>query len=115
MAPILSKIPWAELARQIRAETKNRECHQPLVSAYRWWARRPHALIAAILEAASEHLGNGAVVADPFSGGGTVAIEAVRRSLSVYAQDLNPWAAWGLRTSLTVVDPNELASAGEVL
>ncbi len=115
MAPILSKISWTDLAPKIRAETKNRECHQPLVSTYRWWARRPHALMGAILEAASESLQNGGGIADPFSGGGTVAIEAVRRSLTVYAQDVNPWATWGLRTSLTRVDPDELAAAGDLL
>src|SRR6266536_5515614 len=114
MTSILSKIPWPEVAREIRAETRNRECHQPLVSVYRWWARRPHALIGALLDAAGEYLAKDSLIADPFSGGGTVAIEAVRRSLNVYAQDVNPWASWGLRVSLTSIDPDELAAAGDV-
>src|SRR6266571_4945160 len=114
MPTILSKIPWTDVTREIRAETRNRECHQPLVSVYRWWARRPHALIGAVLDAAGESLKKDALIADPFSGGGTVAIEATRRSLNVYAQDVNPWASWGLRVSLTPVDPAELAAAGDV-
>src|SRR6266487_623391 len=114
MPTILSKIPWPAVTREIRDETRNRECHQPLVSVYRWWARRPHALIGAVLDAAGEWLEKGALIADPFSGGGTVAIEAVRRSLSIYAKDVNPWASWGLRVSLTPVDPDELAAAGDL-
>ena len=114
MPTILSKIPWPAVTREIRDETRNRECHQPLVSVYRWWARRPHALIGAVLDAAGGCLKKDVLIADPFSGGGTVAIEATRRSLNVYAQDVNPWASWGLRVSLTPVDPDELAAAGDV-
>jgi SAM-dependent methyltransferase len=114
MKPILSGVRWPQLMGEMRAETKNRECFQPLVSLYRWWARRPHSLIGAILDSATPSLDSAALIADPFSGGGTVAIEAIRRSLSVYAQDVNPWASWGLRVSLTAVDPDALAVAGEL-
>ncbi len=115
LVPILSRVDWPELLREIRLETKNRECYQPLVSVYRWWARRPHSLVRAVLEAAGALLEPNGVIADPFSGGGTVAIESARCSLKVYAQDVNPWAAWGLKVSLTPVDPAKLAAAGDVL
>lgn len=80
---------------------------------YRWWARRPHSLVSALLDAANATaiLGTGGVVADPFSGGGTVAIEAARRGYSVYAQDLHPWPTWGLTVSLRPVDPTDMRGA----
>src|SRR4051794_34895869 len=105
MELILADVDWTELARKVRVETKNREVYQPLISVYRWWARRPHSLMGALIDAASPLLGKDAYIADPFSGGGTVAIEAARRGYHIYAQDINPWAAWGLKVSLTPVDP----------
>lgn len=60
-------------------------------------------------------LGASAVVSDPFSGGGTVAIEASRRGHAMYAQDLHPWAITGLRSALEDVDPDELERAGRAL
>lgn len=110
---ILSGIEWNQIQSRIVAETKNREVHQPLVSLYRWWARRPHTLIGAILDSAAATLPTDALILDPFSGGGTVAIEATRRGHRVYSQDVNPWAAWGLHVSLSPVDPHELAGVGE--
>ncbi|MBL8763620.1 MAG: hypothetical protein JNM07_05065 [Phycisphaerae bacterium] len=112
---ILSGIRWNEIQSRIVAETKNREVHQPLVSLYRWWARRPHTLIGAILDSAAATLPADALILDPFSGGGTVAIEASRRGHRVYSQDVNPWAAWGLHVSLSPVDADELARAGDLL
>jgi adenine-specific DNA methylase len=110
---ILADVDWTALARKIRVETKNREVYQPLISVYRWWARRPHSLMGALIDAASPLIGKGACIADPFSGGGTVAIETARRGYRVYAQDINPWAAWGLKVSLTPVNPEELRAAGK--
>lgn len=48
------------------------------------------------------------MVADPFSGGGTVALEAARRGLPVYAQDIHPWAVAGLATALDGINPDVL-------
>jgi len=107
---ILANIDWKKLSRATRKEVKNREVQNPLVSLYRWWARRPHTLVSELLNAAVLHPGS--CISDPFSGGGTVAIEAASRRCSVYAQDVNPWAAWGLKVSLTDVDPDELSDAG---
>jgi len=114
MKAVLSYIDWHDVQRRIGAETKNREVHQPLVSLYRWWARRPHSLIGAILDAGCAAHSKETLVVDPFSGGGTVAIEALRRGLRVYAQDVNPWAAWGLKVSLAPVCPDALAHAGDL-
>jgi putative DNA methylase len=106
---LLEAIDWPALDQRVSREQRNREVYSPAVSLYRWWARRPHALIGEILDAA----GRGAQISDPFSGGGTVAIEAARRRLPVYAQDLHPWAATGLSTALEPIDTEELRLAGQ--
>jgi SAM-dependent methyltransferase len=109
-ANLLEKIDWETLDIEVSHQQRNREVHAPAISLYRWWARRPHALIGELLDAA----GPGEIlVSDPFSGGGTVALEASRRGLSVYAQDLHPWPTAGLATALDGVNAEELCSAGE--
>lgn len=106
---------WEELSEATRKELRNRELHAPSVSVYRWWARRSHGLIGALLDQAITALGPDIVVSDPMSGGGTVAVEAARRGLTVHAQDINPWAALGLSTVLEPVNPEALEYAGERL
>lgn len=108
-------IKWSALSRKVRREQRNREKYSPTISTYRWWARRSHALIGAFLDEAQRVLGKHLVVSDPMAGGGTVAVEAARRGLEVYAQDVNPWAAFGLRTTLQPVDPDALERAAKAL
>src|ERR1700704_827215 len=102
-ASLLSRIDWDSVSRIVAHELHNREIHAPAVSAFRWWARRPHSVMAALLEAAVARFGERLTVSDPFSGGGTVAFEAARRGLRTYAQDLYPWATYGLSTALQPV------------
>jgi putative DNA methylase len=106
---LLERIAWDALDTRVAHEQRNREVHSPAISLFRWWARRPHALIGEILDAAAE---DGMLISDPFSGGGTVAIEAAERGMEIYAQDLHPWATLGLATTLDRVDPDALAEAG---
>lgn len=108
---LLSRVNWRGLSRQAAKELSNREIHAPVVSTYRWWARRPHSVIGAILDAAVERYGDGLTVADPFSGGGTVTFEAARRGLKAYAQDLYPWPARGLACALSPCTEEELEAA----
>ncbi len=112
---LISTVNWEEVEELVRTQQRNREVHTPPISLYRWWARRPHALIGAVLDAACAHGTAPPVVSDPFSGGGTVAVEAVARGLATYAQDLHPWAVEGLRGALEDVDPDELALASSEL
>ncbi len=107
---ILDRVSWTEVDELVRRQQRSRERHAPGISMYRWWARRPHALIGALLDAASDD--GPPVVSDPFSGGGTVAMEAARRGLGVYAQDLHPWAAVGLASTLDGADSEALAQYG---
>lgn len=108
---LLAGLDWPEVEQLVRAQQRNREVHTPPISAFRWWARRSHALIGALLDEAKDGARAQLTVSDPFSGGGTVAVEAARRDLDVYAQDLHPWAVAGLRAVLTPVDPEELERA----
>jgi len=103
---LLKRINWAVVNRATRRQVRNREYHCPPVSLFGWWARRPHPLVGALPDASG--LSTGERVSDPFSGGGTVAVEAAVRGFKVYAQDLNPWATWGLATALDGVDPERL-------
>jgi putative DNA methylase len=106
--PILARVDWAAANRLTRHQVRNRELYCPPISLFRWWARRPHPLAGALLEAS--RLRQRDLVSDPFSGGGTVTIEALVRGYRVYAQDLNPWPTWGLQTALDGVSPDLLES-----
>ncbi len=100
---LLERLDWAAVDAEVRNQQRNREVYTPVISLYRWWARRPHALIGALLDAA---IGDEPIAcSDPFSGGGTVAVEAARRGLDTYAQDLHPWATTGLSVALDRSDP----------
>jgi len=105
---ILSRIDWKNVEQTVIHEQRNRERYAPVISVYRWWARRPNALMGAILDAAVKaNGGKPPVVADPFSGGGTVAVESARRGIPVYAQDLFPWPTNGLAVSLSKTSPQQ--------
>ena len=110
---ILSKISWKKLNARVAQEQKNREVYTPTISVFRWWARRPHSLIGSILDAAATTMDCTPLISDPFSGGGTVALEAARRGFPVYAQDLYPWPTFSLLTSLSPVSLDEFDEATE--
>ena len=97
-----------DISIRVRREVRNREVHLPPVSTYRWWARRTESVNGSIIDAVSlDHPGR-MVVSDPFAGGGVIPLAAVMRGHSVYAQDLNPWAAVGLAAMLALPDPDAL-------
>jgi putative DNA methylase len=94
-----------------RIEARSRQRHLPPVSAYRWWARRTEAVTGAVLDAVAKDVPGRLVVADPFAGGGVIALAALLRGHQVYAQDVNPWAAASLSGMLTLPDASELNAA----
>lgn len=113
---ILGQVDWATISREVSKQQINREINTPVISTFRWWARRPHGLIGALLDASLQVYGHkGLVVADPFSGGGTVTFEAVRRQIPVYSQDLYPWPAFGLYTALSPSTVRDLSNAAQSL
>src|ERR1700730_16713632 len=104
--PLINHVDWRALDRLVVNQQRNRCAHTPVISLYRWWARRPHCFAGAVLDAAKKEFQTESfLVADPFSGGGTVAFEAARRGLSIYAQDLYPWPSKALATALTPAVP----------
>lgn len=106
-SPLRSLDPEAISAR-VRREVRNREVHLPPVSTYRWWARRTESVNGAIIDAVNTGRPGRLVVSDPFAGGGVIPLAAVMRGHSVYAQDLNPWAATGLAAMLALPDADAL-------
>ena len=113
---ILGGVDWESVSALVEKEQFNRELHSPVVSSFRWWARRPHRVMASIIESAVNVYGrNYLTVSDPFSGGGTVTFEAYRQRLPVYAQDLYPWPSFCLTSALQAVDPEEFVKASRVV
>lgn len=112
---ILRNIDAEDVSERARAESRNREVHLPPVSVYRWWARRTLAVNAALVEATSIDRDGALLVADPFAGGGVIPLAAVSLGHRVYAQDLNPWAALGLRAMLDLPLADDLREAAAVL
>jgi adenine-specific DNA methylase len=77
---LIDHVNWSGLDLLVTHQQRNRSAHSPVISLFRWWARRPHSFAGALLDAARiEFRRNSFLVADPFSGGGIVAFEATRR------------------------------------
>lgn len=114
--PLIDRVNWDGLDKEVIRQQRNRSAHAPVISLYRWWARRPHSFAGAMLDAAKkEFRRKGFLVADPFSGGGTVAFEAAHRGLPIYAQDLYPWPSQSLATALTPAAPDEFKTAAAAI
>src|SRR5687767_9111224 len=70
-------------------------------TVYLWWARRPLASCRAMLLAlllpdpCDRHPDEPPLVVDPFAGGGSIPLEALRLGCDTFASDLNPVAAGG--------------------
>ena len=62
----LDRINWPAVNRATRRQVRNREVYCPPISLFRWWARRPHALTRALLDASKIEPED--LVSDPFSG-----------------------------------------------
>jgi putative DNA methylase len=109
---ILGRLVQTDVSIAARKESRNREVHLPPLSVFRWWARRTGAVNDAILDAASDHFGKQSLsIVDPFAGGGTIPLVALRAGHRVQAQDINPWAVAGMRQMLNLPSPDVLTSA----
>lgn len=105
----------ALVSEAAKTESRNREVHLPPVSTYRWWARRTAAVNGAVIDAVAKDMPGRLVIADIFAGGGVIPLAAVMRGHQVYAQDLNPWAVFGLSAMLGLPDPDALREAAATL
>jgi putative DNA methylase len=113
---VLARLDPEKVSAAARHESRNREVHLPPLSTFRWWARRTGAVNDAVLAGALEALDREHLdVLDPFAGGGTIPLVALRAGCTIHAQDLNPWAAAGIRQMLSLPSPSVLLAAHELL
>lgn len=115
-----------------RVAAADRRVRDPAYSAHRWWARRPPALMRAILLSAVldsdttekdfwDHYGrasdllSGITVLDPFMGGGSTLVEARRMGASVEGTDVDPTAELIAAHALAPADAPEVLDAGNEL
>lgn len=94
-----------------RREARRRESALPPVSVFRWWARRTEAVVGGIVDAVGHDQTGRLIIADPFAGGGTIALVAATRGHRVFAQDVNPWSVQGLATTFRLPPPRTLRAA----
>lgn len=112
---VLRHLDVADLRTATRQESRSRQRHLPPISVYRWWARRTETVTGAIVDAVSADRADQLLLADPFAGGGVIALACLLRGHRVYAQDVNPWAVRSLTTMLDLPALPELADAGDRL
>jgi SAM-dependent methyltransferase/predicted RNA-binding Zn-ribbon protein involved in translation (DUF1610 family) len=112
---VLRHLDVAAIDAASRQEVKARSSHLPPITTFRWWARRTEAVTGAVIDAANIDLPGRMMIADPFAGGGVIALSAVLRGHRVYAQDVNPWATEGLATMFGLRNPAALREATDRL
>jgi putative DNA methylase len=101
---------------------------KPVYQMHKWFARRASCVFRAILLAAMKPAGtnimdefykdhthdldtNGKIILDPFMGGGTTIVEALRLGCNTIGVDLNPVAWFIVKTEVEPVDLNALKGA----
>lgn len=77
------------------------ETHPSVYLMHKYWARKPHNVVARYIEYYTEP---GDVVLDPFMGSGVTLIEAVKLRRYPIGNDLNPLACFITNTTLLPVD-----------
>lgn len=109
-----------------------RNAFKPIYTMHKWFARRSSSVFRAILLAAMKPAGtdimeefykdhtndpdtNGKVILDPFMGGGTTVVEALRLGCKVIGIDLNPVAWFIVKTEVEPVDIDQLKESFERL
>ena len=99
---ILARFDAGAVSARAKAETRRRETHLPVTGLYRWWARRTTTAAKAVIDATASTIERShLVIADPFAGGGVIALSALLGGHTVIAQELDPWAAANLQTMAT--------------
>lgn len=115
MRSVLRHLDVAAINAAARVEARARQHHLPPITTYRWWARRTESVTGALIDAANQDRPGRLLVADPFTGGGVIALAALLRGHRVYAQDINEWAARSLATMLSLPPAADLNAAAERL
>jgi len=111
-----------------RLAIPERNAFKPIYKMHKWFARRASCVFRAILLGATKPAGtdimeefykdhtddpdtNGVKILDPFMGGGTTVVEALRLGCHVTGIDLNPVAWFIVKTEVEPVDIDELKDA----
>jgi putative DNA methylase len=111
-----------------RLAVPERSSFKPIYQMHKWFARRASCVFRAILLGSLKPAGtnimeefyknhssdpdtNGKVVLDPFMGGGTTVVEALRLGCKVVGIDLNPVAWFIVKTEVEPVDLKQLDAA----
>jgi adenine-specific DNA methylase len=115
-----------------RLAIPERNAFKPIYQMHKWFARRASCVFRAILLGALKPAGTdimqefyrdhsndpdtkGKVILDPFMGGGTTVVEALRLGCHAIGIDLNPVAWFIVKTEVEPVDLKELEAAFERL
>jgi len=115
-----------------RLAVPERNAFKPIYQMHKWFARRASCVFRAILLGAMKPAGTdimeefykdhtndpdtkGKVILDPFMGGGTTVVEALRLGCKVIGIDLNPVAWFIVKTEVEPVDIDALKDAFERL
>lgn len=119
-----SSFPLAKLNELARLESYNKHYYRPANYLHKWWARRLGSVFRTILLATFLNEGqdvwqtyyqgadfHGKLVLDPFMGGGTTVMEALRLGCKVVGVDLNPVAWWIVKKAVEPVDLSALDAA----
>ncbi len=121
--------PYQAVSRLVDADRRSPD---PAYGAHRWWARRPPAVLRAVLLAASlpaetspaafwaayrseEPALAGTTVHDPFLGGGTTLVEAARLGATVTGADIDPLAVTISRHQLDPPSAKDVRTSGQRL